>query len=299
MSSYLSAEQVTQLLRPIHPSRVSVRDGLSHLEAYDVRAHLNRIFGFGRWSADLLPGEPVQLYEQVAERSKDGRTWEVVSVGYRATMCLKVYAPDGTFLASYTEAAAGDATNFPINKRADAHDFAMKTAESQALKRCVTNLGDQFGLSLYQKGSRDALVKRTLVMAEDHPTENGDVAADVAPVIPEHGEEVQPVTTTDDSGHATSPTATTPPVDAPAPPPASSPDRGEALAAEAQRLRDKAIEVSKTEDRTHALQLLTKVNFDAGKGKVLNQMVRAENGEELTLRVLIDSLIKQRSRSAA
>ena len=64
---------------------------------------------------------------------------------------------------SYTEWAAGDATNPTL---ADAHDQAIKTAESQAFKRCAVNLGDQFGLSLYKNGSTDATVLD--VVGRDH-----------------------------------------------------------------------------------------------------------------------------------
>lgn len=154
----LTHEQVTQLLRPINERRVGHRDGMSHLEAYDVRAHLNRILGFGNWSGDVL--DMTMLYEVAGEKSKDGRTWRTFSTGYRCTYRLTVHATGAT----WTETAAGDATNFPENKRADAHDFAIKTAESQALKRCAINLGDQFGLSLYNQGSVAPLVGRTLAM---------------------------------------------------------------------------------------------------------------------------------------
>lgn len=182
--TYLAGEQIAQLLRPINPSRVMQRDGMSHVEAYDIRAHLNRIFGFGRWSADVLDAE--QLFETVGPKSeRDARV--VVSVGYRARLRLTVHAPDGTVLATYTEVATGDAVNFPVNKRADAHDFAVKTAESQALKRAAVNLGDQFGLSLYRKGSTDAVVMRTLVAPDADAADTGvdHGAPDVVPENPE------------------------------------------------------------------------------------------------------------------
>jgi hypothetical protein len=38
--------------------------------------------------------------------------------------------------------------------------MAIKTAETQALKRCAINLGDQFGLSLYRNGSTAPLVRK-------------------------------------------------------------------------------------------------------------------------------------------
>lgn len=302
--TYLSPEQVTQLLRPIHPSRVTVRkdDGLSHLEAYDVRAHLNRIFGFGRWSADLI--DLTALYEQMSEKTNKDKTstWEVVSVGYRATMRLTVRAPDGTVLATYTEAAAGSATNFPVTKRSDAADFAIKTAESQALKRCVTNLGDQFGLSLYQKGSRDALVKATLVGAE---TTNEPVDEHVIPVTPEAGEEAQAQA----SAQVTSPDTSAVPGSAestpPAAPPTATPD-DEAAQQEAQaqtaKLREAALHLVApdfTGTRQDAIVGLGRINLQAGKQRLLQQPVRKENGEEVTVGVFLDDLLKRVSRSAA
>lgn len=47
----LMKTQIEQLLKPINPTRIG-KDGkgFSHLEAWDVRAHLTRIFGFVNWS---------------------------------------------------------------------------------------------------------------------------------------------------------------------------------------------------------------------------------------------------------
>lgn len=166
-ADYLHPAQVDHLLRPINPKRVSEEGGMAHLEAYDVRRVLISLFGFGRWSGDVL--DSWQLYEHITNTGTEDKPYHRVSVGYRVRYRLTVCAPNGTVLATYTEEACGDATNFPINKRGDAHDFAVKTAESQALKRCAVNLGDPFGLSLYNKGSRNALVVRTLIDPRQDP----------------------------------------------------------------------------------------------------------------------------------
>jgi hypothetical protein len=42
------------------------------------------------------------------------------------------------------------------------HDNAVKTAASDALKRCAINLGTQFGLSLYDDGSLADVVRNTI-----------------------------------------------------------------------------------------------------------------------------------------
>lgn len=187
-ASYLTQRQVEQLLRPINPKRVAVLDGLSHLEAYDVRAHLNRIFGFGRWSDELL--ELVELYALPAETKQKK---PAVSVAYRATVRLTVKAEDGTELARYTEAAVGGSL-MPEFKRADAYDMAIKTAESQALKRCAANLGDQFGLSLYRNGSVDALVTGTLVgLPEQEKKDDNEKPASVDAAAPDVVPEQSPI----------------------------------------------------------------------------------------------------------
>lgn len=51
---YFSDEQIKRLLEPISADRV-LKDGkgFHHVEAFDIRAQLNRIFGFGRWSARI------------------------------------------------------------------------------------------------------------------------------------------------------------------------------------------------------------------------------------------------------
>lgn len=193
MSDYLNWKQYGQLLQPVNPVRVHQKDGMSHMEAYDVRAHLNRIFGFGRWSAEVIS---MDLVNERFGQNRSGK--DACYVVYRAGLRLTVCAPDGTVLAKYTEYAAGDALGFPVIKLGDAHDFAMKTAESQALKRAATNLGDQFGLSLYNRGNMNALVGRTLVVVPQ-PEEKPEVeASKVDEGIPE----VQPEDMPDIAGEA-------------------------------------------------------------------------------------------------
>jgi hypothetical protein len=141
----LSVQQQDLLLTPLHPSRVAATDtGMSHLQAWDIRRWLIRVFGHAGFSIDTI--DLVMLYENSKGGEEDPAKarWRVA---YRATVRLEV---DG---ATYTESAAG--TNFgwlPDSKRDEAHDMAIKTATSQAMKRCAVNLGDQFGLSLYEKG---------------------------------------------------------------------------------------------------------------------------------------------------
>jgi recombination DNA repair RAD52 pathway protein len=144
----LNDAQYAQLLKPLNPARIAKRNqanrSLSYLEAWDVKAHMNRIFGFLNWSADVQ--EASLAFEDQNEKNQ----W---NVGYRVVLRLTVNG------ATYTEAAVGSAT---LPQRGEAHDMAIKTAESDAFKRAAINLGTQFGLSLYDNGSTKDVVGKTL-----------------------------------------------------------------------------------------------------------------------------------------
>ncbi len=267
--TYLSDEQVAQLLKGINPKRVGQRDGMSHLEAYDVRAHLDRVFGFARWSADVI--DVTCLFEQPCEVGQAKRPgWRV---GYRATVRLTVCAPDGTVLATYTECATGDGT-MPDGKRADAHDFAIKTAESQALKRCAINLGDQFGLSLYRKGSTAPLVGAVLApAAASHTPDDVDVTAHITEQLPPEAAE----TTDTDAGEAPV-SVNTPPAQNPPSAPEGNPT------AEVERFRGLILAPAKGNRNLHYAKLTSAV----AKAGLLSAVTADVNGEQVTLKRLID-----------
>lgn len=147
----LNERQLAQLMKPLHPSRVATRSGgggksLSYLEAWDVKAHLIRIFGFGGWTWNVLTAD--LAFEEQTEKGN----WQV---GYKVIGKLGI----SPLCCTYTEAAIGSAS---LPQRGEAHDMAIKTAESDALKRAAINLGTQFGLSLYDNGSLNDVVKATL-----------------------------------------------------------------------------------------------------------------------------------------
>lgn len=151
MRGHLSDDQIRLLTAPLDPSRVKKAQGQSHLEGWDVRAHLTRIFGFDGWDEEILSCECI--YEHLGNELKaDKKQWYVT---YRCTMRLTVWGddPEGHRAVAKVseEGAIGGAENQPSH--ADAHDLAMKESMTQALKRCAINLGNQFGLSLYSDGS--------------------------------------------------------------------------------------------------------------------------------------------------
>lgn len=156
-----SKEQIEKLLAPINPTRV-LRDGKgnSHVSQQDVLAHLSRIFGFGNFDIEILSKE--LLFEQPrlteAKPNVDHQTrWDVA---YSAIVRLTVRNEGGETVSFFENGSTGDSQN---TRRADAHDLAMKSAISLSVKRCCIALGDQFGLSLYNKGQTAPLVRGTMV----------------------------------------------------------------------------------------------------------------------------------------
>lgn len=145
----LNPAQLEVLGRALHPERVATRNQggqrLSYLEAWDVKAHLIRIFGYGGFSSEVLSAD---LAFQIAPGDGGSNNWDV---GYRVLLRLTIHQLG----AVYTEAAIGTAH---LPQIGEAHDMAIKTAESDALKRCAVNLGTQFGLSLYDNGRTSDVV---------------------------------------------------------------------------------------------------------------------------------------------
>ncbi|WP_052062028.1 Rad52/Rad22 family DNA repair protein [Rhodococcoides fascians] len=199
MANFTSA-QTKQLLSPINPVRV-MKDGKgnAHLPQQDVLAHLNRIFGFGAFDYEMLSDDMV--FEQQHTKRDGTKPEGRFDVCYRVTMRLTVRNSSGDLVCRFEDGSTGSSSN---QSRADGHDLAFKSAISLAKKRCAIALGDQFGLSLYNKGQLAALVGGTLVM----PGED-DVEKDIQENVPEsksmgHDEVERPLNGDDE------PTASTP-----------------------------------------------------------------------------------------
>ena len=158
MNLTLTPQQYAALLEPLPQAYVSTRSisgrRLSYVEAWHVKRTLTRIFGFGGWSSEVISCE--HAFTRDVAIGSDGKSG--FQVGYKSVVRLSVSAGGGT--VSHTEAAVGFAS---LTDLGEAHDMACKTSESDALKRCAINLGDQFGLSLYNNGGLSPVVCSTLV----------------------------------------------------------------------------------------------------------------------------------------
>jgi hypothetical protein len=149
-------------------------NGMTYVETWRIRARLTQVFGYGGWSFFVQTQELVfETSETRQARAKYGpRKGEMIdyqawSVGYKVIGSLVVAGAWDGF--TYQDGAIGAANNQP--SRADAHDLALKSAMSGALKRCAINLGDAFGLSLYNEGSVQPVIGHTTDEPPQEPVE--------------------------------------------------------------------------------------------------------------------------------
>jgi recombination DNA repair RAD52 pathway protein len=159
----ITRKQFDTLKKPLNGTRIAKRSQggkqLSYLESWDVRAHLIRMFGYTNFDVETLDQHHVETREYMTGGDNQKVMVEVI---WFAKVRLTVRDPDGNRICRYTESAVGS-TSGPETMLGEHHDNAVKTAASDALKRCAINLGTQFGLSLYDDGATRDVVRGTLV----------------------------------------------------------------------------------------------------------------------------------------
>jgi DNA repair and recombination protein RAD52 len=139
----MKPDAIDQLNKPLNKANVSQRTGagnkkLDYLEGWFVIEEANRIFGFDGWTSETTRLELIGTI--TAEPDQYGKTKH--TVGYRATVRVKV----GDVVREGCGFGNGIDAN-PIN----AHELALKEAETDARKRAFMTFGNPFGLALYDK----------------------------------------------------------------------------------------------------------------------------------------------------
>ena len=160
-------EQVSLLQAPLVRSNVKSREGgrgrqLSFIEGWHAIAEANRIFGFDGWTRTTDSLNVVTDYE-----GKNKKGYDAWFVTYTATVTITV----GDIVRTGTGAGHGmDAS------QGQAHESAIKEAETDATKRALMTFGNQFGLALYDKEQREVADKAPvqplkLVSLKETPTD--------------------------------------------------------------------------------------------------------------------------------
>lgn len=179
----ITDDQLAALTAALNPNRVSKRKqggrDLSYLEAWDVKATLIRVFGFGGFSAEAEECQIVRIENNIPkttgygqnktelpiEYSPDGQI-KYGTANFRVTAMVRVKLTIHQTGAVYTEFASSSQTGPDIG---EVSDFAIKTAESDGLKRAAIYLGTQFGLSLYNDGDYADVVRVVLAPGQVWP----------------------------------------------------------------------------------------------------------------------------------
>ena len=145
-----SPEQLAALAAPLDRAKVRQREQgrsrVSYLEGWQVIAEANRIFGFDGWQRQTIAVRCVAQAERTIGRDqKPG--WGVT---YTARVRITVTAGGMTPLVR-EGTGAGHGIDADLGQ---AHESAIKEAETDAMKRALMTFGNPFGLALYDKQQR-------------------------------------------------------------------------------------------------------------------------------------------------
>ena len=137
-----SEVQNTALDQPLKREFVSQRQGaggmkLSYVEGHHVIREANRIFGFDGWSSETVD---VRIVAEGLRADKHGVT-------YTARVRITVHGEGGERIVR-----EGSGVGHGISRSlGEAHESALKEAETDARKRALMSFGNPFGLALYDK----------------------------------------------------------------------------------------------------------------------------------------------------
>lgn len=135
-------DQKRELAAPLSRSHVKQRSqagrSLSYIEGWVAIAEANRIFGFDGWTRETIDIRCVSEKErEIGAQKKPG--WGVSYVA-RVRVIAQGVAREGV--------GAGHGIDVDLGQ---AHESAIKEAETDAMKRAMMTFGNPFGLALYDK----------------------------------------------------------------------------------------------------------------------------------------------------
>jgi DNA recombination protein Rad52 len=151
MTCTFSAEQIASLSAPLDRAKVRQRrqgrSQVSYLEGWQVIGEANRIFGFDGWQRQTIALRCVNQSERTIGRDqKPG--W-----GVTYTARVRITVGEGSAAQLIREGSgAGHGIDTDLGQ---AHESALKEAETDAMKRALMTFGNPFGLALYDKQQRE------------------------------------------------------------------------------------------------------------------------------------------------
>ena len=139
----LTDDQTKALSAKLNAKHVKTRTcngvALSYIEGWHAIAEANRIFGFDGWDRETLSSRCVWEGARRGRRGAD----------YIAHVRIRVRAGDALVCREGSGSGHGTAQT-----PGEAHESAIKEAETDAMKRALATFGNPFGLALYDKQRR-------------------------------------------------------------------------------------------------------------------------------------------------
>src|SRR5262245_5036784 len=138
----MTPEQKNLLAADLDRSHVKIRSqsgrSVSYVEGWHAIAEANRIFGFDGWTRETVSVTCVAEREREIGASKNP--------GWGVTYTVKVRITVGNIIRD--GCGAGHGIDRDLGQ---AHESALKEAETDAMKRALMTFGNPFGLALYDK----------------------------------------------------------------------------------------------------------------------------------------------------
>jgi hypothetical protein len=154
MTCTFSAEQIQSLSAPLDRGKVKQREQgrakVSYLEGWQVIAEANRIFGFDGWQRETVALQCVSQAERRIGREPSKPSDPPQRDGWGVTYTARVRVVVGEIVREGS--GAGHGIDVDLGQ---AHESALKEAETDAMKRALMTFGNPFGLALYDKQQRE------------------------------------------------------------------------------------------------------------------------------------------------
>src|SRR6476660_2247015 len=141
-----TTKQTQALQRGLSSQRIRTREAngreLSYIEGWYAISEANRIFGFDCWNRETIESRCVLT------RESRGSFLAV----YISKVRITVHAGEVTIVREGHGSGEGRGSS-----PCEAHDTAIKGAETDATKRALATFGKRFGLELYRKDKSSSL----------------------------------------------------------------------------------------------------------------------------------------------